>query len=69
MKTNQHGKLEIAALIAILIALAFVGPSDFEDEVMQEDVYCEMTASGAWPEYDKSIKCDSHSLPNRGIEK
>lgn len=48
------------SLVALcIVVLAFVmGSMAYQDEVNQEKHYCEMVKSGAWPAFDKSIKCE-----------
>lgn len=48
----------------ILAALIGVGSMDFEDQLKQQDLYCEMVSSGAWGDYNGNFKdvCpDEHS--------
>lgn len=46
-------------LVAGLLAGAFLlaGTMDAEDALREQDRYCEMVKQGAWPDYDRSIKC------------
>ena len=37
---------------AFLAVLGVVGNADFEDELREAVYYCDMVASGAWPDYD-----------------
>lgn len=45
-------------IIAILMAaLGIVGAIDYEDAVREEQHYCDMVKSGAWPAYRKEVNC------------
>lgn len=37
--------------LVIVLALGVVGNMDYEDALMEEDHYCEMVKTGAWPPY------------------
>lgn len=45
------------AIVAILMLYAIVGHFDYEDEILQENQYCEMVRSGHWPAYKPEIRC------------
>ena len=49
MKTSEAKFLK-----SLIIALA---AGAYEDEVAQQNTYCDMVGSGAWGDYDKSIPC------------
>ncbi len=55
-------------ILAILLALSFLGSDDFDDAVAQQDEYCSMVAAGAWPAYNKSINCDDKNNGRRVSE-
>lgn len=40
----------------ILASLIGVGSMDFEDQLQQQDLYCEMVSSGAWGDYNGNFK-------------
>jgi len=50
--------MKLIGLIAALVLLGLAGKADFEDEVMQQDVYCENVRAGIHSAYDKLIKCE-----------
>lgn len=40
----------------IVAALISVGSMDFEDQLKQQDLYCEMVSSGAWGDYNGNFE-------------
>jgi hypothetical protein len=51
-------KTHYAAILgALLLAMALLGNADAKDEQRQQDRYCEMVASGAWPAYRGTEGC------------
>ncbi len=51
-------KLVIATItLSYLIVFGLVGSEDLREEIDQAREYCEMTESGAWGAYDKTINC------------
>jgi len=42
----------------LLVAMALLGDADAEDEQRQQNRYCEMVASGAWPAYRGMEGCE-----------
>ena len=48
-------KILIAA--SLLAAFGLIGNADYEDEMAQNELYCEMVSEGSWPAYDESIEC------------
>lgn len=48
----------------LLIALSLIGyfviagSMDYQDQVAQEDKYCEMVKEGVWPAFKENIKCN-----------
>lgn len=53
---NKWGIAAIA--LAYLVVFGLIGSEDLREEIDQAREYCEMTESGAWGAYDKSINCD-----------
>lgn len=47
------------ALIAITVTALFLAVStmDYNDQLSQQAHYCEMTATGHWPQF-KNLECD-----------
>lgn len=39
-----------------IMVLAIIGNMDFEDQLKQQDLYCEMVSSGAWGDYNGNFK-------------
>lgn len=35
-----------------------VGSYDYDNAKASEQLYCDMTAEGSWPDYDKVIECE-----------
>ena len=42
----------------IACALGVVGEMDYQDQLIQEQQYCENVKSGEWPKFKQSINCD-----------
>lgn len=61
MKTSEAKFLKtlIIALAAgaAIAACSIINEQSYEDEVAQQNTYCDMVGSGAWGDYDKSIPC------------
>lgn len=55
----------------ILAALIGVGSMDFEDQLQQQDLYCEMVSSGAWGDYNANYNelCTSEPAGEAATEK
>lgn len=34
-----------------LVALAIIGDADYQDEIAEQDFYCEQVLAGYWPDY------------------
>ena len=49
----------IALSALILSAFAFVSSESYDDAVEEQNHYCEMVASGAWPNY-KNLNCGNN---------
>jgi len=58
MFKKRNATMKLIGLIAALVLLGLAGKADFEDEVMQQDVYCENVRAGIHSAYDKLIKCE-----------
>ena len=41
----------LGALITFVVALGWVGSSDMEDQIAQDDLYVDMVCDGKWPDY------------------
>jgi len=41
----------IALTVLALLALGFVGGMDYEDEIAEQEFYCEQVLAGHWPDY------------------
>jgi hypothetical protein len=48
----------VGAVLGVLITLAAVVNSDYEEELMQAEMYCDMVKEKVWPDYDHNIKCE-----------
>ena len=46
--------------LALLIILGAVGSSDYGEQVRQDEYYCSMVKSGAWPDY-KNLECEGNN--------
>jgi hypothetical protein len=54
--------LKTTYIIAILMAaLGIVGAIDYEDAVREEQHYCDMVKSGAWPAYKPEVDCKEYA--------
>jgi hypothetical protein len=49
-------KFCILYLVVILLAMLGIGSMDFQDQLKQQDLYCEMVSSGAWGDYHGNFK-------------
>jgi len=49
--------------LAFLIILGIVGSSDYGEQVRQDEYYCSMVASGAWPAYE-DFECEGDNESN-----
>jgi hypothetical protein len=47
-----------AIVIAALLLIQFSLQLAFEDDVLEEQHYCEMVSSGAWGAYKSNVNCD-----------
>lgn len=47
----------IGAIVFVFAAYGIVGEMDYQDEIKQEQHYCGMVGSGAWPNYKPEIDC------------
>jgi len=61
--------LYFALFILLLTAFLIVGAFDLEDEINQEILYCdqvqlfsETDGRYGWPNYNPSVKCETHSI-------
>ena len=41
----------IALTVLALLALGFVGGMDYEDEIAEQEFYCDQVLAGHWPDY------------------
>ena len=53
---TQH-LLIAAALVALVVALAVTGRSDYDDALQQQQDYCNHVRDGSWPAYNKRVRC------------
>ena len=52
-------QLSVAIIVvAFLCLLALVGKLSFDDEVLNEQRYCQMVLSGAWGAYKETVNCE-----------
>lgn len=47
----------IGAIVFVIVAYGIVGELDYQEELKQEQHYCGMVKSGAWPNYKPEIEC------------
>ena len=47
-------------ILGICFAMLFglVGSYDYQEEQAKAKLYCDMTADGSWPAYNKAIDCN-----------
>jgi hypothetical protein len=46
-------------LIFFVIALGMIGRGDYEDELLEQRIYCENVRTGVWPPYKgEEVQCD-----------
>jgi len=53
----------ITVVLAFLIILGIVGTFDYGEQLRQDEYYCSMVASGAWPDY-KNLECEGNNESN-----
>jgi hypothetical protein len=60
----------IGAIFFVLAAYVILGELDYQDAIEQEQHYCEMVGSGAWPNFKPEINCKRVADQNniRGIK-
>lgn len=46
----------LTAVVLVIAALGYAGNSDYEAAKAEQDIYCEMVASKAWPDYNNNYK-------------
>lgn len=51
-KSTKDNFYRIAIGMAILIALGVVGTMDYDDAVLEVDMYCQNVHAGHWPDYN-----------------
>lgn len=55
-------KLKVASVLALIFgAYGLMGTLDYEEELRQEQHYCQMVRDGAWPNYKPEINCGVHN--------
>lgn len=61
----------ILYLVAILLAMLTIGSMDFQDQLKQQDLYCEMVSSGAWGDYNGNFEeiCPDERVDDAAQEK
>jgi hypothetical protein len=47
----------IGAIVFVVAAFCIVGEMDYQDEIKEEQRYCSMVGSGAWPNFKPEIDC------------
>lgn len=47
----------IGAIVFVAVAYGIVGELDYQDAIKQDQHYCGMVKSGAWPNYKPEIEC------------
>jgi hypothetical protein len=54
--------LKTIYIIAIILAmLGIAGTIDYEEQLREEQHYCEMVKSGAWPAYKPEVDCKEYA--------
>ena len=53
----KHWHLVVLGMTFAML-LGLVGSYDYEDAQASVSLYCDMTADGTWPEYNKAIECE-----------
>jgi len=51
MSFLKHATCTVGVLLGLVIAFGVVGTMDYRDAQAERDHYCEMVATGAWPDY------------------
>jgi len=51
------------AITAVLALLGIVGRLDYEDQLAEQAVYCEMVKAGEWPDYQKTYLTECVKTP------
>lgn len=46
----------LAILVALVLLVGIVGKMDYEDELLELDMYCQNVHTGVWPDYEGSYK-------------
>lgn len=46
-----------AIVLFFVIALGIAGRGDYEDELMEQRIYCENVQAGVWPAYKGEVQC------------
>lgn len=44
--------------ICFAVLFGLVGSYDYQEEQAKAKLYCDMTADGSWPAYNKAIDCN-----------
>lgn len=44
------------AILALVLLVGIVGKMDYEDELLELDMYCQNVHTGVWPDYEGSYK-------------
>lgn len=54
MMSNERIKPwgRIAIVAALLLLIGLVGTMDYQDEIAEENAYCQNVAEGIWPDYN-----------------
>lgn len=42
----------LAILVVIVLLVGIVGKMDYEDELLELDMYCQNVHAGVWPDYE-----------------
>ena len=50
----------LAILVVIVLLVGIVGKMDYEDELLDLDIYCQNVHTGVWPDYEGSYKEQCH---------
>lgn len=52
MRSGLNGKLAYGgAVFVIVLLVGMVGDMDYQDEIAEEQFYCEQVKGGHWPDY------------------
>ena len=56
MRKAKYPFYTILTVAIFLILVAIVGTMDYEDKLLELDMYCQNVHSGVWPDYEGSYE-------------